>query len=49
VRPLGLDSLEFDDEGEATITFIPIRPGTFTLGIPGTTGESQRASFNVKG
>lgn len=49
VRPLGLDSLEFDDEGSATITFIPIRPGTFTLRIPGTTSESQSATFNVKG
>ena len=49
VRPLGVDSLEFDDEGEATIAFIPIRPGIFYLKIPGTTGETQRATFNVKG
>lgn len=49
VRPLGLDSLEFDDEGEATISFIPIRPGRFELRIPGTTAESQAAVFNVKG
>jgi hypothetical protein len=48
VRPLGVDSIEFDDEGTATISFIPIRPGTFTLRIPGTTGESQAATFNVK-
>ena len=38
VRPLGIDSLEFDDEGTATISFVTIRPGTFTLRIPGTTG-----------
>lgn len=49
VRPLGLDSLEFDDEGRATITFIPIRPGSFTLRVPGTTSETQSATFNVKG
>ena len=49
VRPLGLDSIEFDDEGEATISFVPIRPGRFELRLPGTTGESQRAVFNVKG
>lgn len=49
VRPLGVDSLEFDDEGEATITFITIRPGIFQLKIPGTTGKTQRAIFNVKG
>jgi hypothetical protein len=49
VRPLGLDSLEFDAEGEATISFVPIRPGRFELRIPGTTGASQRAEFIVKG
>ena len=48
VRPLGVDSLEFDDEGTATISFVTIRPGSFSLQIPGTTGETQRAIFNVK-
>lgn len=48
VRPLGLDSLEFDDEGTATISFVTIRPGIFELKIPGTTGETQRAVFNVQ-
>lgn len=49
VRPLGIDSLEFDGAGEATISFVPIRPGTFILQIPKTTGATQRAIFNVKG
>jgi hypothetical protein len=49
VRPLGLDSLEFDAEGEATITFVPIRPGTFDLRVPGTTAATQRVVFQVKG
>ena len=48
VRPLGVDSIEFDDEGKATISFVPIRPGTFVLRVPGTTAESQQAVFNVK-
>ena len=48
VRPLGVDSIEFDDEGTARISFVTIRPGTFELRVPGTTGESQRAVFNVK-
>ncbi len=47
IRPLGVESLEFDDEGEATISFVTIRPGSFELKIPGTRGESQRAVFNV--
>lgn len=48
VRPLGIDSLEFDDEGTATISFVTIRPGIFTLRIPGTTADSQKATFFVK-
>lgn len=48
VRPLGVDSLEFDDEGTAEISFVTIRPGTFELRIPGTTSDRQRAVFNVK-
>jgi hypothetical protein len=27
IRPLGVESLEFDDEGTATISFVTIRPG----------------------
>jgi hypothetical protein len=48
VRPLGVDSIEFDSAGEVEITFIPIRPGRFELRIPGTTGETQGAPINVK-
>ncbi len=48
IRPLGVDSLEFDDEGVMEISFVTIRPGTFTLYIPGTTSDSQKAVFNVK-
>jgi DNA-binding protein len=36
IRPLGLDSIEFDDEGEAEISFIAIKPGVFELTAPGT-------------
>ena len=48
IRPLGLDSIEFDDAGKATITFVPIRPGTFTSLAPETEGESMRGTFVVK-
>ncbi|MGI9502135.1 MAG: hypothetical protein ACR2RE_03645 [Geminicoccaceae bacterium] len=48
IRPLGVDSLEFDDEGVMEISFVTIRPGTFSLHIPGTTSDSQKAVFNVK-
>jgi hypothetical protein len=50
IRPMGgIHSIEFDAAGTATITFITIRPGTFELRIPGTTGETQAAIFNVSG
>ena len=48
IRPLGVDSLEFDDEGVMEIAFVTIRPGSFSLQIPGTTSDNQRAVFNVK-
>ncbi len=48
VRPLGLDSLEFDDEGTATIKFIAIRPGQYEVRIPGSTGETQKAVFTIE-
>ena len=48
IRPLGVDSIEFDDEGKAQISFVPIRPGTFVLRVPGTTSDAQQAVFNVK-
>lgn len=35
IRPLGIDSIEFDDEGEAEISFIAIKPGRFELSAPG--------------
>ena len=48
-RNVRVDEVVINDiEGPATISFVTIRPGTFTLRIPGTTGESQQAVFNVK-
>lgn len=49
VRPFGIESIEFDDEGEAEIKFIAIRPGNYELRIPGTTGESQGVSITIEG
>ena len=49
IRPMGVESLEFDAEGEAVISFVTIRPGRFVLRIPGTTGETQMAVFEVGG
>ncbi|MGB0696125.1 MAG: hypothetical protein ACPGOY_10790 [Rhodospirillaceae bacterium] len=48
VRPFGLESVEFDDEGEMEIGFIAIKPGTYRLGVPGATGETQGVEITIK-
>jgi hypothetical protein len=48
VRPLGLDSIEFDEEGTATISFVPIRPGQFEYFMPNTRGDTYRGTIIVK-
>lgn len=37
VRPLGVDSIEFDDEGEASISFVCMKPGKYELAASGAT------------
>jgi len=48
MRPLGLDSIEFDEAGEMEIGFIAIKPGAFYLKVPGSTGETQRLEITIK-
>lgn len=48
IRPMGLHSLEFDDAGTASISFVAIVPGRHTLSIPGSSGETQQAVFNIQ-
>jgi len=48
IRPIGLDSFEFDDEGKIEMSFIAIKPGTYALSIPGTTGDSQGVVITIE-
>ena len=48
VRPLGLDSFEFDDEGVIELSFIAIKPGRYFLGIPGARSEAQQVQITIK-
>lgn len=48
IRPMGVHSLEFDDEGVAEMSFIAIVPGTYELKIPGSSGDTQKAVFNIR-
>ena len=48
IRPLGLDSFEFDDEGTIEMDFIAIKPGTYEMKIPGSKGETQRVEIVIQ-
>ena len=48
LRPMGMHSLEFDDEGTAELGFIAIVPGRYELKIPGSNGDSQKAVFVIQ-
>lgn len=48
VRPMAIDSFEFDDEGEALLSFVAIKPGSYRLGIPGARGESQMVAITIE-
>lgn len=48
IRPLGLDSIEFDEAGEMEIGFIAIKPGRYFMKIPGTTGDTQRIDITIE-
>ena len=40
VRPMGINSMEFDEAGTAEISFLAIKPGTYKLGVPGSELQS---------
>ena len=48
IRPMAIDSFEFDDAGTAELSFIAIKPGLYELKIPGSTGESQRIKIQIQ-
>lgn len=48
VRPMGVHSLEFDDAGTATMSFVAVVPGRYILSIPGSSGDTQQAVFNIQ-
>lgn len=48
VRPMAIDSIEFDAAGKARLSFIAIRPGSFDLYIPNTTGDTQRVKLSIQ-
>lgn len=48
IRPLGLDSIEFDEAGEMEIGFIALKPGSYHLKVPGSSGETHRLEIAIR-
>ncbi|WP_429820513.1 hypothetical protein [Ensifer sp. B1-9] len=48
IRPLGVDSVEFDEAGKAEISFVAIKPGSYQLKIPGSTGGTQQVAITIE-
>jgi hypothetical protein len=48
IRPIGLDSIEFDAKGAATISFVAIQPGEFEYFMPNAKGDAFRGKIVVK-
>lgn len=48
IRPLGLDSVEFDEAGTMEIGFVAIKPGSYFMKVPGSTGETQRLDIVIE-
>ncbi|MEM7497047.1 MAG: hypothetical protein AAF371_03525 [Pseudomonadota bacterium] len=48
IRPMAIDSFEFDDEGTIEFSFIAIKPGRYEMKIPGSRGESQRVEIRIQ-
>ncbi|PKQ14078.1 MAG: hypothetical protein CVT70_01075 [Alphaproteobacteria bacterium HGW-Alphaproteobacteria-1] len=48
IRPMAIDSIEFDKAGTVELSFIAIKPGRHVLRIPGSTGDSQQVTFTIQ-
>ncbi|AVW90443.1 hypothetical protein [Celeribacter baekdonensis] len=48
IRPLGVDSVEFDEAGVMEISFVAIKPGTYDLHVPNARGDLQRLEITIE-
>jgi len=48
IKAVSLTELEFEQEGEAEIYFVPVKPGAFEFAIDGLEGKGMVGVFNVK-
>lgn len=48
IRPMGVHSVEFDRAGTMEIGFVAVKPGTYSLAIPGATSAAQRLEIVIE-
>ncbi len=48
IRPMAIDSIEFDKAGTAELSFIAIKPGRHVIKIPGSTGDTQSITISIQ-
>ncbi len=48
IRPLGIDSVEFDEAGVMEIGFVAIKPGRYELHVPQSRGDLQRLEITIE-
>ncbi|MEX0317193.1 MAG: hypothetical protein AB3N21_04550 [Ruegeria sp.] len=48
IRPMAIDSIEFDKAGVAELSFIAIKPGSHEIRIPGSTGDAQSVTISIQ-
>lgn len=48
IRPMAIDSIEFDKAGVVELSFIAIKPGRHVIRIPGSTGDAQSITVSIQ-
>ena len=48
IRPLGVDSFEFDEAGTMELGFLAIKPGSYYLKVPGSSGDLQTLPITIE-
>lgn len=48
IRPMAIDSIEFDEAGTVELSFVAIKPGNHIVRIPGSTGAQQSVTFSIQ-
>ena len=48
IRPMAIDSIEFDKAGVVELSFIAIKPGNHVISIPGARGETQQVTISIQ-